>query len=58
MPDDGGFKQKFEEVRGQPESGVLECVSLASLAGAQIPPRPWAYGRFLLFVLAAVRIRA
>jgi hypothetical protein len=39
-----------------PETGII-CKPLAPLAIAAIPPRPWAYGKFLMFGTAAA-IRA
>ena len=36
------------------EDNGLECVALDPVGAANIPPRPWAYGRFLLLGSAAV----
>jgi hypothetical protein len=38
----------------QPPPDGIECVSLPPIEIAKIPPRRWAYGRFLLFGSAAV----
>lgn len=38
----------------KPPSAPLECVPLQPIGPANIPPRPWAYGRFLMFGNAAV----
>jgi hypothetical protein len=44
-------------INGQPaekeEMNKVECIGLTPTGAAKIPPRPWAYGNFLLFGQAA-----
>lgn len=54
MPDAAGGGYHFEDAHGSSGSGNLHCISLHPLGPAKIPPRQWAYGRFLLFGSAAV----
>jgi hypothetical protein len=42
------------EPAGKPVWDSLECFRLPAIGAAKIPPRPWAYGRFLLSGSAAV----
>ena len=38
----------------EPTPDGLECIRLPAVAASVIPPRPWAYGKFMLFGSAAV----
>lgn len=52
MPD--GFPHLANTSDTKADAVPLECTTLPPIGAANIPPRPWAYGRFLLFGTAAV----
>jgi hypothetical protein len=51
----GGDKEKQKQRKnGEAHVDDLQCIRLDPIGATNIPPRPWAYGKFLLFGTAAV----
>ncbi|HVC62385.1 MAG TPA: AAA family ATPase [Acetobacteraceae bacterium] len=48
------FDAAKDRARTTDAGATLECVTIPATGAPNIPPRPWAYGRFLLFGSAAV----